>query len=204
MKKKVKAAIKSSKRSKTAAQEPELPSLVEAMAKLVERLESVERKMDQVLGQVSNLSSEINRGAQNVQRPQAPSHHPSHQPVQNPERSFSHGQNQNQDLRRERIMYQAICADCEKSCEVPFKPSAERPIYCKECFAIRKGGGGAAQKSGRRDSERSPQRKPEFNPRFQGQNSQSTSAAVISSNISSGKKNFARNNSAHFKKKRKY
>ena len=39
---------------------------------------------------------------------------------------------------RERIMHKAICADCKKECEVPFKPSGERPVYCKECFSKRK------------------------------------------------------------------
>ena len=41
-----------------------------------------------------------------------------------------------------REMFKATCADCQKECEVPFKPSGDRPVYCKECFAKRKGGGG--------------------------------------------------------------
>jgi CxxC-x17-CxxC domain-containing protein len=32
----------------------------------------------------------------------------------------------------------AICSDCKKECTVPFKPSGDRPVYCKECFAKRK------------------------------------------------------------------
>jgi CxxC-x17-CxxC domain-containing protein len=40
-----------------------------------------------------------------------------------------------------REMHKATCADCQKECEVPFKPSGDRPVYCKECFAKRKGGG---------------------------------------------------------------
>jgi CxxC-x17-CxxC domain-containing protein len=35
-------------------------------------------------------------------------------------------------------MYRAVCADCRKDCEVPFKPTGERPVYCKDCFAKRK------------------------------------------------------------------
>jgi len=35
-------------------------------------------------------------------------------------------------------MYRATCADCKKECDVPFKPSGERPVYCKECFSRRK------------------------------------------------------------------
>lgn len=41
---------------------------------------------------------------------------------------------------RERVLHRAICADCKKECEVPFKPSGERPVYCKDCFSKRKGG----------------------------------------------------------------
>jgi CxxC-x17-CxxC domain-containing protein len=40
----------------------------------------------------------------------------------------------------QRMMHKAVCADCKKSCEVPFRPSGERPVYCKECFAKRKSG----------------------------------------------------------------
>ena len=41
---------------------------------------------------------------------------------------------------RPREMHKATCADCKKECEVPFKPSGDRPVYCKECFSKRKGG----------------------------------------------------------------
>ncbi|HNV85886.1 MAG TPA: DNA-directed RNA polymerase [Candidatus Omnitrophota bacterium] len=39
---------------------------------------------------------------------------------------------------RPREMHKAICADCHKECEVPFKPSSGRPVYCKDCFSKRK------------------------------------------------------------------
>ncbi|MFC1593963.1 CxxC-x17-CxxC domain-containing protein [Candidatus Omnitrophota bacterium] len=35
---------------------------------------------------------------------------------------------------RERAYTRAVCADCKKECEIPFKPSQDRPVYCKECF----------------------------------------------------------------------
>jgi len=41
---------------------------------------------------------------------------------------------------RERIMHKTICADCNSACEVPFKPTGDRPVYCKECFAKRRAG----------------------------------------------------------------
>ena len=43
--------------------------------------------------------------------------------------------------RGPREMYKAICADCKKECEVPFKPRGDRPVYCRECFSKRKSEG---------------------------------------------------------------
>lgn len=34
----------------------------------------------------------------------------------------------------ERKMYKAVCADCGKDCEVPFKPIQGRKIYCRDCY----------------------------------------------------------------------
>ena len=36
--------------------------------------------------------------------------------------------------RGPREMHKAVCADCGQECEVPFKPSGDRPVYCKDCF----------------------------------------------------------------------
>jgi len=36
--------------------------------------------------------------------------------------------------RRPREMHKAICSDCGQECEVPFKPTEGRPVYCKECW----------------------------------------------------------------------
>lgn len=40
-----------------------------------------------------------------------------------------------------REMHKAICAECKKECEVPFKPREDRPVYCKDCFSKRKDSG---------------------------------------------------------------
>ncbi len=40
-----------------------------------------------------------------------------------------------------REMHKATCADCKKECDVPFKPSGDRPVYCKECFSKRRDSG---------------------------------------------------------------
>jgi len=40
-----------------------------------------------------------------------------------------------------REMHKAVCSDCKKECEVPFKPRNDRPIYCKDCYSKRKNEG---------------------------------------------------------------
>ncbi len=37
-----------------------------------------------------------------------------------------------------REMHEAVCADCGKDCEVPFKPTQSRPVYCQDCFTKRR------------------------------------------------------------------
>ena len=37
-----------------------------------------------------------------------------------------------------REMHKAICADCKQDCEVPFKPTEGKPVYCRECFSKHK------------------------------------------------------------------
>ena len=50
--------------------------------------------------------------------------------------------------RRDRTLYEAICADCSKVCEVPFQPSENRAVYCKQCWARRKEGGARDSRQG--------------------------------------------------------
>ncbi|HTL71538.1 MAG TPA: CxxC-x17-CxxC domain-containing protein [Candidatus Eisenbacteria bacterium] len=95
------------------------PYLEGLMAKLLERLVGLERKLDVVVSQTAGRPS---AGVE-----------PSPKPFSNHEAK--------QPPRRERPLYEAICADCHKVCEVPFRPSENRPVYCKECFAKRKAGG---------------------------------------------------------------
>jgi CxxC-x17-CxxC domain-containing protein len=40
--------------------------------------------------------------------------------------------------RREREMFDAVCADCGKTARVPFRPSGARPVYCSDCFQTRR------------------------------------------------------------------
>ena len=36
-------------------------------------------------------------------------------------------------------MHQATCSECGKSCEVPFKPTGEKPVFCNDCFRNKRG-----------------------------------------------------------------
>lgn len=57
-------------------------------------------------------------------------------------------------------MHQAICSECRKSCEVPFRPSGDKPVFCNDCFKGKNNdsrGERHDSRGGRRDySERPP------------------------------------------------
>ena len=38
--------------------------------------------------------------------------------------------NRNSELE----MHRVICDKCGKECEVPFKPTGDKPVYCSSCF----------------------------------------------------------------------
>ena len=35
-------------------------------------------------------------------------------------------------------LFRAVCSDCGRECEVPFKPDPERPVYCRACWQVRR------------------------------------------------------------------
>ncbi len=45
-------------------------------------------------------------------------------------------------------MTKVTCDECKKSCEVPFRPTAGKPVYCNDCF---RGQSAGAQDRPRRD-----------------------------------------------------
>jgi CxxC-x17-CxxC domain-containing protein len=53
-------------------------------------------------------------------------------------------------------MYQAVCDQCKKPCEVPFKPTSGKPVYCSFCFEGKKEVGN--NRGGDRFSQRSRDR----------------------------------------------
>jgi CxxC-x17-CxxC domain-containing protein len=39
----------------------------------------------------------------------------------------------------QREMHKATCDECKKECEVPFKPTQGKPVFCKDCYKKKKG-----------------------------------------------------------------
>ena len=48
--------------------------------------------------------------------------------------------------RRDIEMTKVTCSECGKECEVPFKPTTDKPLFCKDCFA-KKGKSGSDKRS---------------------------------------------------------
>jgi CxxC-x17-CxxC domain-containing protein len=49
------------------------------------------------------------------------------------------------------VLHRATCSTCGQNCEVPFRPSEDRPVFCKNCFdkndTTAKGGRGMGSRS---------------------------------------------------------
>ena len=122
-----------SKRMKTKSPSPSATAdqdIVGLLTTLVQKLTTFETKIDMVLSRI----------------PSQPFVVPRPQPT-----TVSLTQRQ----REPRPMYEVICSDCGKDSSVPFKPSGDRPVYCKECFSIRKNKGSMPRGDGR-PKERPP------------------------------------------------
>ncbi len=63
-------------------------------------------------------------------------------------------------------MHQATCSECGNPCEVPFKPTGARPIFCNNCFGKQKNQEGRKFNGGSRernfDRPRFENKRPEF------------------------------------------
>lgn len=64
------------------------------------------------------------------------------------------------------MMHQAVCFECGKDCEVPFRPTGGKPVFCSACFD--KKGGSESRVRGGFDGrpERSFERDNSFKPRL--------------------------------------
>lgn len=72
---------------------------------------------------------------------------------------FSKGKN---NYSQDKEMFTTTCASCEASCQVPFRPNGQKPVYCKNCFDGQEKGGNNfkpsfdRKKFGGHDSYRAP------------------------------------------------
>jgi CxxC-x17-CxxC domain-containing protein len=80
-------------------------------------------------------------------------------------RHSDRGGARNDDRSREKNFTQAVCAKCGKECEIPFRPTGDRPVYCRDCFSARKDSGSFKGKSGNRSRERNFTRERNFDNR---------------------------------------
>jgi CxxC-x17-CxxC domain-containing protein len=85
--------------------------------------------------------------------------------------------------RGDREMFQTTCSECKNSCEVPFRPTGEKPVFCNDCFSSKRGGEerGGDRRPERRDFARPERRdaKPEI--RFHDEASESKNTKKIES-----------------------
>jgi CxxC-x17-CxxC domain-containing protein len=113
---------------KSVSVEPQVETnLTDLIYKMQQQLTFLEKKIDTLISQ----SSERPSGAGNYVKPFQQFDKPRRFDRPNRESSF-----------RERTFTKAICSDCKKECEVPFRPTGDRPVYCKECFPRHKEGAG--------------------------------------------------------------
>lgn len=60
-------------------------------------------------------------------------------------RGSSHGARNRRDFE----MTKVVCSSCGSNCEVPFKPTSNKPIFCSDCF--RKEEKGSSSKTSSKD-----------------------------------------------------
>ena len=101
------------------------PDITDLINKIQEKLVVLEQKIDTLINKPSPRPAEVR---------------PAHQPYQEQRYRRDHTDTRGRDNFRERVLHKAICAECKQECEVPFKPTGERPVYCKECFSKRRTG----------------------------------------------------------------
>lgn len=109
--------------------------VADLIIKMQQQLSFLEKKIDTLISQSGEKSFERKDYSK---------------PFQRFDRSHRHGESRQESGFRDRVLHKAVCAECNKECEVPFKPSGERPVYCKDCFSKRKGGGSFNERSGNR------------------------------------------------------
>ncbi|MDP2922268.1 MAG: hypothetical protein Q8O30_00910 [Candidatus Omnitrophota bacterium] len=125
--------------------------IMDLITKIQEQLTVLERKVD------SLISRSLPKPAEAKPFPK-PFQQPVNIHVQNGNRQDNRFQAavRHDNRHGERVMYKTICADCKKGCEVPFRPSGNRPVYCQECFLRRKSSSSFKVNTDNRPKETAP------------------------------------------------
>ena len=107
------------------------PGVAGLINKVQQQLSAMEKKLDILISQSPKRPFEKNY---------------SQKPFRRFNYSHRHDRGREGSGSREKTYTRVICADCNKECEIPFKPSGDRPVYCKECFSKRRGGSSFKEK----------------------------------------------------------
>ena len=102
---------KNFKRKSLSSEPQNEPGIADLINKVQQQLSAMEKKLDILISQ------------------------PSQKPFQRFDRPPRNDSRRHDSGPREKTYTKVICADCNKECEVPFKPREDRPVYCKECFS---------------------------------------------------------------------
>lgn len=46
------------------------------------------------------------------------------------------------------VMHKAVCSECGANCDLPFKPTGDRPVFCSDCFSKQQDGGARPSRFG--------------------------------------------------------
>src|SRR3989344_4778340 len=81
---------------------------------------------------------------------------------------------------RPREMFDATCSSCGNACQVPFRPTGEKPVFCRDCFAKQGGGRELGRQAGFAGA--SQNRQASFAPNS-GNAPSSGSASLVSNEV---------------------
>lgn len=125
---------KSFNRRKVSSEKQDGYNFEMAMVKIQQQLSALERKLDSLIGNSSG------RGLSGGGR----------------ERPFFGGNNNphRRDMFRKKKYFKAVCSDCNNECDVPFRPTGERPVYCSDCFTKRRAEGRLSRQNPEDDSRK--------------------------------------------------
>lgn len=83
----------------------------------------------------------------------------------------------------DRSMHKAVCDECGNSCEVPFRPSSDKPIYCDDCFKDKRGNEAPRREFNDRGPRKDFGNKPNFSKPVNQSNSDDLKKQISEMNI---------------------